>query len=196
MPTGNAAEFFGNQLGKRAGPDNALRSRSPSRFCSGCGKKLRSRASRTDYSITTRCVCGQGVNSDTLCDLARAMERRHERHALLPKAPERPDPRTLDLGGLARKGDVETLLRISDGDAGSDRDVVAYRWLCVAADFGHRKAEGALEDLLETSSLRDDDGSRVAAVHRELAAAYARGKGGLPRDALKAKRHAAAAGRG
>jgi hypothetical protein len=119
-----------------------------------------------------------------------------ERGAVQPEGPKRPDPATLDLPGLARKGDVDTLRSISDGDEESDNDAIAYKWLCVAADFGHRKAAGAIEDLLETSSLRvDDDGALVAEIHRELADAYTRGKQGLPRDAARAAKHSKAARR-
>src|SRR5215510_11405599 len=81
---------------------------------------------------------------------------------------------------LARAGKVDEMVRLfdlnkdgSDEDYGDDDDADyddgdfaavqeadehLYKWLQVAADFGHKKkADKATIDLLETSSLHHDD---------------------------------------
>ena len=67
---------------------------------------------------------------------------------------------------LALEGKLEELSALEN-----PRD--AYKWLCAAGDFGHEGTEDAVDDLLETSSLRADDSRfEVAAAHWELAVAY------------------------
>jgi hypothetical protein len=72
------------------------------------------------------------------------------------------------------------------------RERDAYKWLCVAYDFGHEKAASAIEDVLEVSNLRyDDDGFEVAAAHWEHGVAYLEGKDALPCDLVRAREHLA-----
>lgn len=94
------------------------------------------------------------------------------------KRPRPPAP-----ADLARRGKLTTLARLP-----SARE--AYRWLCAADDFGHDDVAEAISDLLETSSLRFDDGRfETAAAHWELAVAYLEGAEGLPRDLALAAKH-------
>jgi TPR repeat protein len=91
---------------------------------------------------------------------------------------------------LARNGDVEALFALMDLDSSTDKDRIAYKWLCAASDFGHEEADDYIDDLLEVSSLRyDDDGYEVAAAHWELAVAYLAGEEGLPHDLVLASKH-------
>ena len=71
-----------------------------------------------------------------------------------------------------------------------DSDERAYKWLLVAADFGHAEAEEWLDTLRESSSLRyDDDQFCTGNAHWELGVAYLAGADGLPRDHARAKAH-------
>ncbi len=98
------------------------------------------------------------------------------------------------LAKLALAGDVEGLVvaiqPFTRDD--SEADVLMYKWLEVASDFGptakHRKAADDLcSDLLESSSLRyDDDQIATGEAHFELGVAYLSGVDGLPRDLTRA----------
>jgi hypothetical protein len=103
-------------------------------------------------------------------------------------------PTSAELAPLALAGDVDAILELFDdageGDA-DEADVLLYFWLEVASDFGKsraaRKAERALEDLLESSSLRHDDGQEVTGnVHWDLGLAYLTASDHLPRDDKRA----------
>jgi hypothetical protein len=84
---------------------------------------------------------------------------------------------------LARDGDLDALVDAVRGTPGRDVDRRVFRWLCVAADFGHEDADDLISDLLEHTSLRyDDSGFEQAAAYWELALAYLRGADGLDRD--------------
>lgn len=86
---------------------------------------------------------------------------------------------TLDYAKLARKGEVEILAALADKTLANDR--LAYKWLCVAGDFGNEDAEGMADEILETSSFANDEpGFHIAAVHWELAVAYLAAEEGLP----------------
>jgi hypothetical protein len=91
-------------------------------------------------------------------------------------------------------GNVDALFAMMDLDSSSDADRQAYKWLCVASDFGHREADLRVSDVLEVSSLRyDDDGYEQASAHFELGLAYLEGGEGLPEDLRLARRHLAEA---
>ncbi|WP_412543228.1 hypothetical protein R8Z50_12370 [Longispora sp. K20-0274] len=95
-----------------------------------------------------------------------------------------------DYVDMARRGDLDALARLSDGDPDGDGDLLAYRWLNVARDFGHPAADELIDDLLEVSSLRyDDDQFAVGSEHFGLGVAYLVGRHGLPVDPERAGRH-------
>ena len=108
-------------------------------------------------------------------------------------------PSTKKLLAWAKKGDVDALLELcsaaQDDDAeegDSEGDEMAYKWLLVAADFGHKKAADAANDMLEWSSMRYDDGALLQGlIHLELGQAYLSGDDGLPKDEKKARSHLA-----
>jgi hypothetical protein len=76
----------------------------------------------------------------------------------------------LELCSAAQDDDAE------EGD--SDGDELAYKWLLVAGDFGHKKAAKAADDMLEWSSMRYDDGALLhGLIHLELGQAYLSGAG-------------------
>jgi hypothetical protein len=92
---------------------------------------------------------------------------------------------------LARDGELETLLELSDG---KDGDAEAYKWLSVAVDFGHAEAGDLIDELVEASSLRfDDDQFLSGGAHLELGVAYLLGEDGLPFDLAKGRAHLAEA---
>jgi hypothetical protein len=94
------------------------------------------------------------------------------------------------LAAMARQGDVEGLMALADFDPEGDGDGLAYKWLCVASDFGHSAADEAIVDLMEGSSLRfDDDRFATGNAHFELGVAYLAGGNGLPVDLEKGRRH-------
>jgi hypothetical protein len=65
-----------------------------------------------------------------------------------------------------------------------------YRWLAIAADFGSKKADRAMDDMLEVSDLRhDDDHGAQGDAHFELAISYLTGSDGLPRHLEHARDH-------
>jgi hypothetical protein len=98
------------------------------------------------------------------------------------------------LAKLARDGDLQALFALCDGRAESDRDRLAYKWLCVAADFGHDDADNLIGDLMEATSLRyDDDQFATGNAHLELGVAYLTARDGLPRDLARGKEHLAEA---
>ncbi|MBO6939366.1 MAG: hypothetical protein JJ863_30630 [Deltaproteobacteria bacterium] len=87
-------------------------------------------------------------------------------------------------------GNIDALWALMDLDSSSDADRQAYKWLCVASDFGHREADERIGDVLEVSSLRyDDDGYEQASAHFELGLAYLEGGEGLPEDLRLARQH-------
>jgi len=107
-------------------------------------------------------------------------------------------PSEKTLVAWAKKGDVDSLLGLcsppggdeDDDDVDTEGDETAYKWLLVAADFGHEKAGKAADDMLEWSSLRYDDGALLQGlIHLELGQAYLSGDDALPRDEKKARKH-------
>ncbi|WP_018353390.1 hypothetical protein [Longispora albida] len=99
-----------------------------------------------------------------------------------------------DYADMARRGDLDGLAGLSDGDPDGNGDLLAYRWLHVARDFGHDAADELIDDLLEVSSLRyDDDQFAVGSEHFGLGLAYLTGRDGLPVDPELAGRHLAEA---
>jgi hypothetical protein len=105
-----------------------------------------------------------------------------------------------DLLSLARNGDLAAIMKITghhaypDGyyDRGpeTDGDKDAYKWMLVTRDFGHTKSNAVIDDLLELSSLRYDDGKLVTShISYELGLAYLMGTNGLPTDYSKADQH-------
>jgi TPR repeat protein len=101
-------------------------------------------------------------------------------------------PTSEQLAQLAKAGDLQLLFGLMDGSADSNRDVLAYKWLAVASDFGHEEADDMIGDLLEASSLRyDDDQFETGNAHWELGLAYLTGTEGLPKDLEKARAHLA-----
>jgi hypothetical protein len=112
-------------------------------------------------------------------------------------------PSAKKLLAWAKEGDVDSLLGLrsaavseedDDAEVDSEGDETAYKWLLVAADFGHKKAASAASDMLEWSSLRYDDGALLQGLIRlELGQAYLSGADGLPKDDKKARKHLAEA---
>lgn len=86
-----------------------------------------------------------------------------------------------DLAQRAMQGDLDVLRMLPDGEA--------YRWLTVAGDFGHTRAHEVIDDLLEASSLHDDEARLAGREHFVLACAYLTGTDGLPRDFVKGEKH-------
>ncbi|MFC4040463.1 hypothetical protein ACFO1B_18680 [Dactylosporangium siamense] len=104
----------------------------------------------------------------------------------------RDQPTAQQLLTLARAGDLEPILHLCDLDGHGD--LLAYKWLTVAADFGHDDADDLIDDVLQVTSLRyDDDSSLTGEVHFELGVAYLTGGDGLPVDPELARRHLTAA---
>ncbi|MCW5803684.1 MAG: hypothetical protein KIT31_14975 [Deltaproteobacteria bacterium] len=96
-----------------------------------------------------------------------------------------------DAVARAIAGDVEAIFEAAGSitDEG-ERDLMAYRLLAIAADFGSEEAHEALGDMLEASTLRyDDDHGAQGDVHFELALEYLTGTGGLPRDLERGRAH-------
>jgi hypothetical protein len=92
-------------------------------------------------------------------------------------------PTGRQLLALAREGDLEPLLHLCDIDGDGEGDILAYKWLNVASDFGHVEADDMIDDVMEVSSLRyDDDSSVTGGVHFDLGVAYLTGGDGLPLD--------------
>jgi hypothetical protein len=78
-------------------------------------------------------------------------------------------PTGRQLLALAREGDLEPLLHLCDIDGDGEGDILAYKWLNVASDFGHAGADDMIDDVMEVSSLRyDDDNSVTGGVHFDL----------------------------
>lgn len=87
--------------------------------------------------------------------------------------------------GAERGGDEDD----AHGDAEDESDLDAYKWLLVAADFGH-DVDDMLDALEIGSSLHYDDGQAVEGhIHFELGLAYLRGEEGLKIDHELAKEH-------
>jgi TPR repeat protein len=105
------------------------------------------------------------------------------------------------LAALARAGRIEELLALwggvadpDDVDTEAEAAATAYKWLCVASDFGHSEANGWIDTLLEASPLRfDDDNFLTGAAHFELGVAYLTGCDGLALDTEKGREHLQAA---
>jgi hypothetical protein len=93
------------------------------------------------------------------------------------------------LVALAEAGDIESLLEAVTGDASQPGEAMAYAWLLVVADFGYREAQYLIDELLGNSTLLDNDGAALGAVHHELAIAYLTGQEGLAEDHAKGARH-------
>jgi len=95
------------------------------------------------------------------------------------------------LMAFARKGAIDKILAVmTTDDESEDNADLAYKWLQVSADFGHKKAAKAADDLLESSSLRYDDGGGVQGlIHFELGRAYLLGEDGLRVNLAKARSH-------
>ena len=113
-------------------------------------------------------------------------------------------PSAKKLLAWAKKGDVDALLELCDlgmedddddeGGGDGEGDETAYKWLLVAADFGHKKAQRAADDMLGWSSFKFDDGALVQGlIHLELGQAYLSGADGLAKDEKKARSHLATA---
>jgi len=95
-----------------------------------------------------------------------------------------------DYAALARAGHLDAIWELVDCNVASQNDRDAYKWLCLAKDFGHEEAGELIGDVLEVSSMRyDDDGGEQAAAHWELAVAYLCGDHDLPVDLVRANRH-------
>jgi TPR repeat protein len=99
-----------------------------------------------------------------------------------------------DWFALAKAGDLDALLELAyadvDGDETEEADAQAYKWLVVALDFGHAKAENLIDDLYEGTSLRFDDDQFVAGeTHLELGVAYLLGADGFAKDLAKGREH-------
>jgi hypothetical protein len=91
---------------------------------------------------------------------------------------------------LAKDGNIAAIMAFSDQNPKGEGDAKAYKWLVVARDYGYRRADTAMADLLEISSLRyDDDSLVVSQIHYELGLAYLTGSDGLPKDFKKAQRN-------
>src|SRR5207245_2364187 len=98
------------------------------------------------------------------------------------------------LAQLAMRGDLDVLLRLVYGAAQHDPEVIAYKWLAVASDFGYGNADDMLGDLVESSSLRfAADRYGTGRAHWRLGLAYLTNTDGLPRDLDKARSHLASA---
>lgn len=101
---------------------------------------------------------------------------------------------------FARKGDLAAIMKATghngypegylDRGPETEGDADAYKWMLVAADFGHAEAKNVVDNLLELSSLRYDDGSLVTGqIQYDLGLDYLSGLNGLPTDFTKAKKH-------
>ncbi len=106
--------------------------------------------------------------------------------------PTAPQAAPVTNADLARKGDLDALMALSNNSPGGWEDAQAYKWLVAAEDFGHTGARARISDLLEISSLRYDDGNMLTGhMHYELAMAYLTGEDGLPLDLAKARKNLA-----
>jgi TPR repeat protein len=102
-------------------------------------------------------------------------------------------PAKADLARLAMTGAVDKIFALTFAESDED-DALAYKWLQVAADFGHADAGPSIEDVCELTSMRyDDDQITAGHLQFELAAAYLTGGEGLPRDLARAKQRLIAA---
>jgi hypothetical protein len=94
---------------------------------------------------------------------------------------------------LAKKGDLDALLELVYAGVEEEDDAAdarAYKWLVVALDFGHARAEDMIADLYEGTSLRFDDDQFVAGeTHLDLGVAYLLGTDGFAKDLTKAREH-------
>ncbi len=110
-----------------------------------------------------------------------------------PTSLEAKEPRALfmtteSLLTLAKAGDSDALLALIDLDASEDNG--AYKWLQVAADFGH-DVDDAI-GILENTVLHHDDNQFIAGqAHFELGVAYLSAGEGLPRNLDLAGSHLA-----
>lgn len=88
----------------------------------------------------------------------------------------------------AKDGNLEALFGLMTTEGDDDRE--AYKWLCVASDYGHEEANDLIDDLLEVSSLRyDDDRYEQSLAHWEIALGYLQNSDGLPLDHELAAKH-------
>jgi hypothetical protein len=95
-----------------------------------------------------------------------------------------------ELAKVAMSGDLKVLYGLVNG--APNRDLVAYKWLAVASDFGHADADEMLASLRETLSDADAQ-TGTGAAHFELGLAYLTGGDGLPTDHDKARSQLASA---
>jgi hypothetical protein len=99
-----------------------------------------------------------------------------------------------DAGGGGAGGDNDEDYGDDEGGGSAETDEAMYKWLLVAADFGNENALEMAGDLLETSTLRYDDGGMVAGlIHLELGQHYLCGVAPIPVDHEKASGHLAQA---
>lgn len=104
---------------------------------------------------------------------------------------------TLKLLKAAKAGKIDQLLALTSGDeqdgddeeGGRDANELSYKWLLIAADFGH-DTNDELDALLELTPFRYDDEQMIEAlIHYEIGAAYLQGEDALPVDLARAKDH-------
>lgn len=102
---------------------------------------------------------------------------------------------TLKLLKAAKAGKIDHLLKLTssgdhdDDEGGSDANELAYKWLLIAADFGH-DTNDELDALLELTPFHYDDEQMIEAlIHYEIGAAYLQGQDGLLVDLARAKDH-------
>ena len=100
-------------------------------------------------------------------------------------------PSAKKLLAWAKKGDVDALLALcsaavsdedEDAEVDTEGDETAYKWLLVAADFGHKKAASSADDMLEWSSMRYDDGALLQGLIAPRARASLSKRRGRPAE--------------
>lgn len=90
----------------------------------------------------------------------------------------------------AKEGNIEEIMTlVEEEEDEGERDMLAYQWLSIAADFGHEEAEEIIEQLMEVASLRYWDNGEFQVAHFEIGQWYIDGKYNLPRDIEKALQH-------
>jgi TPR repeat protein len=88
----------------------------------------------------------------------------------------------------AKAGDIATIRALFRTTNNVEADGDAYRWLLVAADYGHAAGETSAREMLSTSLLRDDP-EIAGLAHLDLGEWYLTGKNGLPRDLERGRKH-------
>ena len=123
---------------------------------------------------------------------APAKKKRSAKPHVAVKRPPVPPaaPLTADeLAKLAMSGDLKVLAGLVTGTV--NRDLLAYKWLAVASDFGHSDADEMLAELIGSGSLGSD--AQTGQAHFELGLAYLTGTEGLPEDHDKGRSQLASA---